>query len=100
MNLILAHLSKKCIFQDMQLLGKNVKKCTFSRKLLSKTATVVTPNTETTNMTVFAFFRVTTVYENLNKGRFFFDEPFFSNFLLGLGRDKRIIASIFLSPKT
>ena len=55
---------KKVYFQDMPLLGENVKKCTFSRKLLSKTDTVVTPNTETANMTVFAFFGVTTVYEN------------------------------------
>ena len=58
MNLILAHLSKKCIFQDMPLLDKNVKKRTFPRKLLTKTATVVTPNMETANMMVFALFGV------------------------------------------
>ena len=48
----------------MSLFGENMKKCTFSRKLLSKNATVVTHNTETPYMTGFGFFGVATVYGN------------------------------------
>ena len=73
MNLILAHFGKKCIIHDIPLLGKNVKKCTFSKKLVSKTATVVTLNKESPNKTAFALFVLKSENVQVRQGLIYVD---------------------------
>ena len=57
----------------MPLLSKTVKKCTFSKILVSKTATVVTLNKESPNKTTFALFVLKSENVQVRQGLIYVD---------------------------